>query len=172
MLHDLKIINGLSGGFEVTSDYKSAINNWRKLGQPPVPTHPKLLHYSTRRLAHLFKLSMVSAVDRSNTLLLTKDDFNRSMGWLLEAESVMPEIFKAGSIGADSKAMDEILHYCVVLDKGKGVPEPTLVRRARELVPAMSVMRVLEVMERSGMIRVAHVVKGIRFYSAGAREQP
>lgn len=166
MLHDLRLINSLTGGFEVTADYKAAVNNWRKLGQPPVPTHPKLTHYSTRRLAHLLKLSMVACVDRSNTLLLTKEDFNRAMGWLLEAERDMAEIFKAGSVGADSKAMDEILHYCMVLDKGQGVSEPLLVRRARELVPAMTVMRVFEIMERSGMIRVASVQKGVRYYAA------
>jgi len=167
MLHDLRIISGLSGPFQVTQDYKDAINNWRKLGQPPLPTHPKLLHYNTRRLTHLFKLSMVSCVDRSNTLLLTKDDFNRAMGWLLGAEADMGEIFKAGVSGADSKAMDEIVHYCLVMNKGNGVPEPLLVQRARQLVPAMSVMRVIEIMERSGMIRSIRNVKGIRYFEAG-----
>ena len=34
---------------------------------------------------HLYKLSMVSAADRGDVLLLTKEDFNRAMGWLLEA---------------------------------------------------------------------------------------
>lgn len=168
MLHDLKVIGGLSGPFSVTQDYKDAINNWRKLGQPPVPTHPKLLHYNTRRLAHLFKLSMVSCVDKSNTLLLTKDDFNRAMGWLLTAEADMGEIFKAGVSGADSKAMDEIVHFCLVMNKGgTGVPEPLLVQRARRLVPAHSVMRVIEIMERSGMIRATRSVKGIRYFEAG-----
>lgn len=166
MLHDLRIINSLSGSFAVTQDYKDAINNWRKLGQPPLPSHPKLTHYNTRRLAHLFKLSMVSAVDRSNTLLLTKEDFNRAMGWLLEAETDMPEVFKAGSVGSDAKAQDEVYHYCLVLNKGDGVPEPALVRRARELVPAMAVLRLLEVMERSGMIKVKGVKKGVRYFEA------
>lgn len=170
MVHDLKIINGLYGEFGVTVDYKTAINNWRKLGQPPAPTHPKLLHYATRRLAHLFKLSMVSCVDRSNALLLTKDDFNRAMGWIIDAEAMMPEVFKAGAIGADSKAMDEIIHYCTVLDTGHGVPEPTLVRQARRLVPAMSVLRIIEVMERGGMIRVAGSSSGVKLYKAVKHE--
>lgn len=166
MVHDLKIINTLCGGFEVTADYKNAINNWRKLGQPPVPSHPKLVHYCSRRLAHLFKLSMVSCVDRSNTLLLTKDDFNRATRWLIEAEDDMGEIFKAGGVGADSKAMDEIMHYAVVLDKGQGVPDAMLIRRARELVPAHSVMRLFEIMERAGMLKVAGTSHGMKLYRA------
>lgn len=156
MMHDLRIINGLSGQFGVTADYKSAINNWRQLGQVPVPNHPKLLHYCTRRLAHLFKLSMVACIDRSNTLLLTKDDFNTAMGWLLSAESTMPEIFRAGSIGADSKVMDETFFYVKnagMLTKHGGVPESKIIDFIRERVPAHSVMRVLEVMERGGKLQ-------------------
>lgn len=171
MVHDLRTIASLVGPFAVTQDYKDAINNWRQLKQVPVPTHPKLTHYNTRRLAHLFKLSMVSAVDHSNTLLLTKADFNRAMGWLLEAEQDMPEIFKAGSVGADAKAQDEIFHYCLIHNRGEGVAEAALIRRARELVPAYAVLRNLEVMERSGMIRVKKVVKGLRFFECVAAGQ-
>lgn len=154
MVHDLGLINSLSGQFQATEDYKSAINNWRKVGQGPVPDHPKLTHYNTRRLAHLLKLSMIAAVDVGNQLLLTKEIFNRAMGWLLEAEEVMPEIFKAGANGADSKAMDEIYHYVLASDlKRLGVPEHKIVNFARERLPAHSVMRALEVMERSGLLR-------------------
>jgi hypothetical protein len=156
MVHDLSIINSLTGPFEATEDFRNAINAWRKLGQEPVPNHPKLLHYNTRRLAHLLKLSMVAAVDSGNMLLLTREVFNKAIGWLLEAEQWMPEIFKAGGTGADSKAMDEIYHYVLASDlKRLGVPEHKVVNFARERIPAHSVMRVLEIMERSGQIEVS-----------------
>lgn len=161
MVHDLSLINSLTGQFEATTDYRDAINNWRKVGQEPVPNHPKLLHYNTRRLAHLLKLSMVAAVDVGNQLLLTKEVFNRAMGWLLEAEERMPEIFKAGGTGADAKAMDEIFHYVLSSDlKRKGVLEHKIVRFAQERVPAHSVMRVIEVMERSGQLRTVGIDTG------------
>lgn len=154
LLHDLKVINGLHGKFEVTENYRTAVNNWRAAGEPVVPNHPKLIHYATRRRVHLYKLSMVAAIDRSNTLLLTKDDFNRALGWLLEAELTMPDIFKAGASGADSKAMDEIYHYVLVSDiGGKGVAEHKITNFARERVPIHSILRVIEIMERSGMLR-------------------
>src|SRR6266404_8384872 len=123
LIHDLKAINALMGEFKVTEDYRTAVNNWRSLGEPPVPNHPKLIHYATRRRVHLYKLSMVAAVDRSDTLLLTREDFNRAMGWLLEAEVNMPDIFKAGGGGADEKAMDEIYQFVLVSERGQGVPE-------------------------------------------------
>lgn len=151
--HDIRIINSLTGEFEVTADYRDAVNNWRALGEIPVPNHPKLLHYVTRRRAHLYKLSMVSAVDRSNQLILTKDDFNRAMGWLLEAESTMPEIFKAGVGNADAQALEEIKHFIMINDKGKGVPEFKIIACARKLIPLHSIMRVIDVMVGSGLIR-------------------
>ncbi len=145
------------GEFKVTEDYRTAVNNWRGLGEPPVPNHPKLIHYATRRRVHLYKLSMVAAVDRSDTLLLTKEDFNRAMGWLLEAEVNMPDIFKAGGGGADAKAMDEIYHFVLVSDRGQGVPEHKITNFARERVPIHSILRVIDVMERSGMIRAVAI---------------
>ncbi len=168
LVHDLKAISTLMGEFKVTEDFRTAVNNWRSLGEPPVPNHPKLIHYATRRRVHLYKLSMVAAVDRSDTLLLTRDDFNRALGWLLEAEITMPDIFKAGAGNADAKAMDEIYHFVQINDRGQGVIEQKLINFARERVPIHSVGRVVEIMERSGMIRTVAFDKktGLRYFSA------
>jgi hypothetical protein len=152
LIHDIKMIGALSGEFKVTSDYRDAVNNWRALGEPPVINHPKLLHYKTRRRVHLYKLSMVSAADRGDVLLLTKEDFNRAMGWLLEAEQFMPDIFTAGSTGTDARAIDEIHHYIKLCDKGDGVPEHQIINVARKHVPNHTILRVIEIMTASGLI--------------------
>lgn len=156
LIHDLKIINSLVGEFGVSPEYRDAVSAWRQLGEPPIPTHPKLIHYNSRRRVQLYKLSMVSAVDRSNVLHLTKDDFNRAMNWLLEAEVLMPEIFKAGAANADSQAMDEIRDF--VRAKGE-CQEYLVVKFARERVPAHSILRVIDIMERSGMITAIRIDK-------------
>ncbi len=153
LIHDLQIINALIGEFGWTQEYADAMNNWKTLGHPPKPTHPRLQGYCNRRFSHMIKLTMISAVDRGNKLLLTRDDFNRAMAWLLEVEGLMPSVFKSGSGSADSKAMDEIYHYACEQDKGKGVNEHKLVKFARERIPAHSVMRVIEIMEKSGQIQ-------------------
>ena len=41
LLYDLQLINGLVGEFTVTEDYKRAVDNWRKLGQPDLANPPK-----------------------------------------------------------------------------------------------------------------------------------
>lgn len=168
LIHDLEMIGGVTGQFTVTEDYRKLVNLWRQQGEEPAPQHPKLLHYNARRRVHLYKLSMIACLDKGNVPALSRDEFNTAMNWLVQAESLMPDIFKAGIAGGDSAAMDEIYHFIMVTDAGKGVPEPTIVRRARELVPAHSVMRVLEVMERSGMIKATklNTRTGIRNYVA------
>ena len=153
LVHDVKMIGALSGEFKVTQDYRNAVNDWRALGEPPIINHPKLLHYKTRRRVHLYKLSMVSAADRGDVLLLTKDDFNRAMGWLVEAEAYMPDIFTAGSSGTDARAIDEIAHYIRNADRGDGVPEHQIVNFARTRVPMHSILRVIEIMVASGQIK-------------------
>jgi len=166
--HDLAAIANLWGQFHVTPEYRDAVNNWRQLGEPPVPNHPKLIHYITRRKTHLYKLSMVSSIDRGNALSLTVDDFNRALGWLIEAEATMPDIFKAGSTNVDSQAMDEILHLITITEKDYGVSEQKIIRFARERVPLHSIGRVIDIMERSGQIFCLGVDKrsGVRYFTA------
>lgn len=153
LIHDLKIINGIIGGFKVTAEYRDAVNDWRAGGEKPVPNHPKLTHYVTRRKAHIYKLSMVSAIDRGNTLILALEDFERAKAWLVEAEGGMEDIFKAGAFSTDGKVMEEAQHFVAISDKGKGISETVLVRFIKERVPVHAVMRVVEIMERSGMIK-------------------
>lgn len=151
---DLSVINNLIGQFDITAGFRDAVNNWRALGEPPTPNHPRLLHYVTRRKAQLYKLAMVASVDRDNSLIITAADFNTALGWLIEAEDTMPSIFQAGAANADAQAMDEILHYCRINDTGHGVSEQRITHFARDRIPLHSIMRVIEIMERSGMIEL------------------
>ncbi|MGH7743417.1 MAG: DUF3987 domain-containing protein [Candidatus Dormibacteria bacterium] len=168
LTHDLGLINELTGQFYITDDWHQCVNNWRHLGEPPVPNHPKLTHYITRRHTHLYKLSMISSIDRDGGLALTKDDFNQSLGWLLEAELAMPDIFKAGATNIDGQAIDEISHFVMVQDRGIGVSEQAITHFARSRVPLHSILRIVEIMERSGMIRCVRIDKrsGLRYFSA------
>lgn len=173
--YDLGIINTLNGQFQVTEDYRNCVNNWRQLGEPPTPNHPKLIHYVTRRRTHLYKLSMIAAVDRSNALILTREDFNTALNWLAEAEVHMPEIFKAGIKGADGAAMDEIYHFVQISDRsGQGVDERKIVRFAGERVPFHSILRIIEIMERSGRLSLVGTDRntGARWYKATSSNTP
>ena len=150
MIHDLKLIYSLQGEFEVSKEYRDAVNEWRSQNEVPKPTHPKLEHYNTRRRTHIYKLSMVAAVDEGNRLLLTGEHFNIALSWLREAELNMGEVFEAGSTSIDARAMDEIADF--IRRQGTPVPQYRIIHFARNLLPAHSVMKVLELMSLSGMI--------------------
>ena len=167
LAHDLALINNLVGEFTWTDEYANAIRAWRELGEMPIPNHPKLIHYVTRRRAHLYKLSMVASVDRGDSLVLTLDDFNRAMGWMLDAERTMLEIFKAGATNADAAAMDEIVHMMEMTDGGKGVCETRIVGFARDKLPIQSILKIIEVLVGSGQIyqRRRDITTGLRYFS-------
>lgn len=155
---DLKQINSCIGKFTVTEDYRNSVNLWRdaneELPSIPKPNHPKLTHYNTRRREILYRLSMTSALDRSNALVLMKEDFNRAMGWLLEAEQYMPQAFDLSNARSDDSAIEEIYHV-IKSRNGRVMSEPELIREVSRRVPAYAVYKLIDVMERSGMIQTA-----------------
>jgi hypothetical protein len=174
LIHDLKLINSLAGQFTVTQKYKDAMNQWRALGEPPIPDHPKLIHYITRRHIHILRLSMIASINKSSGMILTEDDFLTAITWLTEAERHIPDIFKSGAMNADAAAMDEIQHHVRVNDLGTGVSEQRIVHFARERIPITSILRIIEIMEGSGQIVVKRIDKktGARYFSAAPMIRP
>jgi len=165
LIHDIKIISTLIGEFRFTPDFAKAMHNWKLLGQPPIPDHPKLTHYNTRRWAHLLKLTMIASVDRTNDLILEVEDFNRAMGWLLQSEKQMPLIFQTGSIAPDSRVMDEVVHF-VRNHKGP-VDEHLIINFMRERTSSMSVRPMLDTLIGSRMIICNHINRqGMRQFTA------
>lgn len=150
LIHDIKIIYSLMGQFKPTPDFAKAMQHWKLLGFTPTPDHPKLVHYATRRFAHLLKLTMVASVDRTDSLVLDVADFNRAMGWLLEAERYMPLIFQVGSIAPDSRVMDEVVHF--IKQHPGAVPEHVIVNFLRGRVPSNSIKPIMEAMKASKLI--------------------
>lgn len=164
---DLSHISTLVGQFEVTADYRNLVNLWREQGEKPYPTHPKLIHYNSRRRVSLYKLSMIAAVDKSDQLILTRDDFNRAMNWLVEAERYMEDIFKASqSSDSSGQALEEIYHYILTNEGDTGVPEHKITNFAKERIPIHSVLRTIEIMERTGQIKCCRNDKGTRYFKA------
>src|SRR5690606_31986848 len=82
---DLRTIGNLYGKMSFTEDAAEAISAWHMDHGPPQPDHPKLLHYNTRRTAHLLKLCMVASAATSNELIITREHYETALDWLLEA---------------------------------------------------------------------------------------
>lgn len=110
LLHDLVIINSMMGEMRWEDDAKRAYTAWYKGGMPPKPNHPKLIHYNTRRNIQVMKLAMVASASESSDRVVRLSHYIQALNWLLEAEHLMPEIFKNAQ-GGDHKCMEECWHY-------------------------------------------------------------
>jgi len=169
---DLKVISSIYGQFKWESAAEAAMENWARAGGPPIPDHPRLQHYTSRRNAHLLKLSMIASISRGNDLVVSLADFQLALGWLVEVEFYMPDIFKSMITGGDSAAMDEIYHFVfqTYLKEKKPLPEHRIIRFISERVPAHAVMRVFETMYKSNMLEVEnHDDKGRNLWKPVAR---
>lgn len=162
LLSDLKSIYSLWGGIKVDDEAKQAINEWGRAGGPPSPDHPKLTSYLSRRIAHLLKLCIISAVASGDELRITIDNFVEALDWLVEIESFMPDIFKSMKTGGDGRVIEECWHYAyqIFIKEQKPVAEPRIVHFLQERTPAHNITRILEVMERARLLEKKFIAGG------------
>lgn len=165
---DLKRIGNLYGQIEFTVDAMQFIDEWYLNGQEPRPDHPKLQHYLTRRPGHLLKLAQVACVSESDTLEIAVRHVQQAMDWLVDAETAIPEIFKAMTSGGDGKVMDEAWHMLFRFSAtyaGKGAPHSMLIEFLSRRVPSHSVERIIDLMDKSGMIRAVAEKGGMQYFA-------
>ena len=158
---DLKEISTLYGQAVWTVESAKAIQAWVDGGELPLLEHRRLLSYTGRRKAHLIKLCMVASVARANDLTITLEDYQTAINWMVEAEALMPEIFKAMASGGDSIAIEDTWHFVwrIWTDENKPVTEGRIMSFLSERIPAYNVKNVLELMVRSNLLQI-HAVEG------------
>lgn len=151
---DLTDIYNIWGEFSVTDEVKEAINVWARGGFHPRPDHPKLSNYITRRLAHLLKLCIIASAASSSDRHITLEHYAEALDWLTQAESYMPDIFKALKVGGDARSIEECWHfaYQYFMKHKTPVPEHLIITYLGERVPAHSVDRILDVMVRAQLL--------------------
>lgn len=108
LVQDLRQVGRLSGKMIFTEDAKKSIVAWQKSGRQPQPEHQRLEHYNTRRMRHALKLSMIAAIDKGNALVIDVDDFQTALGWMIEAEKMMPQVFLELVGRSDGQVINEL----------------------------------------------------------------
>lgn len=167
LLRDLKSIGAVYGKIEWTPEAAAAISQWSREGLPPVPEHNKLTHYNSRRLAHCIKLCMIASISRSNEKIITLEDYQSALGWLMDAETRVVDIFHNMGVAGDSAAIDDAWDFIFRMHSKNGkkpVPEHQLVNFLRSKVPSHNIMKVIEIMTRSGIIK-NDMSSGVNAYS-------
>lgn len=159
LVHDLREVYKIWGEMTISQEVRDGVMEWARAGGPPAPDHPKLAHYATRRLHHLVKLMMVASISTGNDRVIELEHFAEALDWLIELEATIPEIFKAMKTGGDGRAIEECWHfaYTIFMKSSQPVAEHRLVHFLQERVPAHTVGRILEVMERAHLLEKKYV---------------
>jgi hypothetical protein len=128
-------------------------------GREPAPDHPKLEHYLPRRHTHLLKLCMVFSAARSDELIITLQDYQLALDTLVEAETNMPDVFKAMSLGGDSNIIDETYRFVwqAFAKEKKDISEHRVIYFLIQRVPSYSADKVLESMIASQLFQVTSI---------------
>ena len=153
------------GQFSWDNEAAEAIYEWNVTGRKPVPGHPKLETYCTRRFVHTCKLSMIiaAASQRHNISL---NDFTCARMFLLESEETLAETFSAMSQSSDSDQIDQIYHWLILQAANNpiGVTIPAFHNYLASVVGIHMLERMYNHLEISHVIHVAnnHVTPGDR----------
>lgn len=149
----MKAICKLYGPLSFEPDAEVEAERWAEAGCPPVPEHSKLENYTSRRILHALKLSIISAVSGQRNAV-SFYDFSRARDWLLHAETQMPDIFREMVARSDVQVIQEMHFFAWQLwikDK-KPIHESRLIHFLQNRVPSEKIMRVIEIAERSGIL--------------------
>lgn len=164
--YDIQMIGRLHGKFLFSEEAKESINNFARqgvYGGKPIPSHPRLLNYATRRTAHMLKLMQVSCADRAEgNMEILVEDFDRAYEWLIEMETNVPEIFKEASADSDQKVALDLLHALNRLYVKNGeepISQQLVWQYLSTKVQANKAKGLLETMENAGYL-ISKVHKG------------
>lgn len=161
LIDDLKHISRIYGEIKFEKDAAEALVAWHMGGGEPAPDHPKLHNYLTRRTAHLLKLCMVATISEGDTKVITLAHYQKALGWLIELEHYMPDIFKSMQSGGDSKTIEDAWYFAMKLyaSSKKPIEERKLVQYLQQRVPAHSIDYIIGIMVKAGMLKETQVNK-------------
>lgn len=131
------------------------LDNWEMEGAKPVPSHPKLQHYNTTRGEFVVKLSLISAISRTGQKQVDKQDVERAIRWLLEAEERMPDVYSAMKGESDQLVLYN-LHQAMwawyVQNNRNPIPVSKLFTWLRDNSTSQKVQNLIFVAEGSGLL--------------------
>lgn len=158
LVKDLQVIHSLYGQFRWADDVVPLYLDWGQKQMPPIPEHPKLESYLPRRLAHFTKVLMVCSAARGNDMIITKADYQTAQDILLEAESIMPDVFKSMSMSVDSNILDETYAFVFNAYNREGqkpIAHHRIIHFIQQRAPIEKVLRTLDTLLQSNMLAIA-----------------
>lgn len=156
----LSQLSGLMGEMKWRKEAFEKLARWDakgggSSGGPPIPQHSKLSHYVRTRTEFAIKLSIISAISRSQLLIIEEIDVTRALEWLFEAELFMPDIFREMLGKSDTQVIEELHYFLMQLwlkDKQKPLHASHIYKFLSQRVPSEKIERLIQVAERANVI--------------------
>ena len=93
LVNDINSISMMDGEFKIDEDFFDAYGSWYPMYESNPPFNDdRLSGYIERRPKHMLKLAMILSASRSDSRIMTLDDFKRSDTLLKEIELNMPKV--------------------------------------------------------------------------------
>ena len=155
ILEKLSRISAMWGEITWTPQARRYFQDWVLAGEPPVPSHSRMIPYITERARFVMKLVGISSVSRKIDLSpIDLIDIERALEWLFEIEKVIPEVYRAMEGKNDWMVVEELYHWVVKVhskDK-KPLPGGRIVEFIAERTIAGNVERILALAVRTRAI--------------------
>lgn len=148
-------LSELYGEFDWDPAARLSIEQWDMADGPPRPHHPRLSDYLNRRTQYLMKLMMISCASREETLCINSFDFERALFWLLNAEVVMPDVFREMAMKSDKHLLQELQSYTmgIWLRRGKKpLHAEVMLKWLEERMPREKVMQTFTLARHMSLI--------------------
>jgi hypothetical protein len=110
LLEDLHKIHALQGRFKVTADFLDKYVDWYYSADVNPPfTDSRFSGYVERRATHLLKLCMICSASRSDSMIISAQDFSRAKLFLTDAEKNMLRTFSGVGKSAHAATMEAVM---------------------------------------------------------------
>jgi hypothetical protein len=144
----LALANFPGGQMHFTEAADQLVDRMQDSNFGPIPNHLRLEHYNQRRPVLFLKLCIISSMARNSSQVVDVDDVERALGWMLEAEKTMPDIFRAMSGNSDQATIEELHNFAIMIsvkfkDKFPCVPRDVLHRFLMARAPVERVDKLL-----------------------------
>jgi hypothetical protein len=146
-------ISTLCGVMNWDHEASNFLQNWDLEDGPPRPVHDSLQYYLETRTQHVIKLSMVASMSESTSMTIGLRHVERALSWLLEAESLMPEIFEYMKGESDSRLMKGLLaHLLKQGSDGHPITDAMIVAWLSDRATATKIRPVITTLELMGTL--------------------
>lgn len=157
---DLERISQLVGDFRFDEPGEGAYVQWyeeedKKLAKGELPVDdPRFAAYCERRATHLRKLMMIMSVSRGDSLVLSREDFDRALKVLVTTERKMHRTFGGLGQAKNAGVTENLMEY---IQKVGIVSRTEVMRKFYRDIDGQTLKTIEDIMEMTKLITIERV---------------